>query len=39
MNGLTNAPKLERFVGENLKRWHIRVNFWLMSIKIWWVIS
>jgi hypothetical protein len=40
MAGPLNALKLERFLsGENFKRWKTRVKFWLMSLRIWWVIS
>jgi hypothetical protein len=39
MSRLLDALKPERFAGgDNLKRWQTRVKFWLMSMKIWWVI-
>jgi hypothetical protein len=39
MAGLSDALKLEQFTGgDNFKRWQTRVKFWLMSMKIWWVI-
>ena len=39
MAGPTDLLKPERFGGENFKRWQTRVKFWLMSMKLWWVIS
>jgi hypothetical protein len=39
MARLSDALKLEQFTrGDNFKRWQTRVKFWLMSMKIWWVI-
>jgi hypothetical protein len=39
MAGLSDVLKPERFArGDNFKRWQTRVKFWLMSMKIWWVI-
>jgi hypothetical protein len=39
MAGLSDALKPEQFAGgNNFKRWQTRVKFWLMSMKIWWVI-
>jgi hypothetical protein len=39
MAGVSDALKPERFAeGDHFKRWQIRVNFWLMSTNIWWVI-
>jgi hypothetical protein len=40
MAGISDALKPERFAGgDNFKRWQTRVKFWLVSMKIWWVIS
>jgi hypothetical protein len=40
MVGPSDALKPERFAGgQNFKRWQTRVKFWLMSLRIWWVIS
>jgi hypothetical protein len=40
MAGILDALKPERFAGgDNFKRWQTRVKFWLVSMKIWWVIS
>jgi hypothetical protein len=39
MAGPSDALKPDRFAGgQNFKRWHTRVKFWLMSLRIWWVI-
>jgi hypothetical protein len=39
MARLSDALKPEWFAGgDNFKRWQTRVKFWLMSMKIWWVI-
>jgi hypothetical protein len=36
----SDALKPERFAGcQNFKRWQTMVKFWLMSFRIWWVIS
>jgi hypothetical protein len=36
----SDALKPNRFIGgQNFKRWQIRFEFWLMSLRIWWVIS
>jgi hypothetical protein len=39
MVGPSDAPKPERYAGENFKRWQARVKFWLVSLRISWVIS
>jgi hypothetical protein len=40
MAGPSDALKPGWFAGgQNFKRWQIRVKFWLMSLRIWWVIS
>jgi hypothetical protein len=40
MAGPSNALKPDRFAGgQNFKRWQTMVKFWLMSLRIWWVIS
>jgi hypothetical protein len=39
MDGLSDVLKPEWFAGgDNFKRWQTRVKFFLMSMKIWWVL-
>jgi hypothetical protein len=36
----SNALKPNRSAGgQNFKRWQTRVKFWIMLLRIWWVIS
>jgi hypothetical protein len=40
MVGPSDALKPDLYAGgQNFKRWHTRVKFCLMSLRIWWVIS
>jgi hypothetical protein len=40
MAGVSDALKPGVFVGGNhFKRWQTRAKFWLMSMKVWWVIN
>jgi hypothetical protein len=40
MAGVSDALKPGVFAGGNhFKRWQTRAKFWLMSMKVWWVIN
>jgi hypothetical protein len=40
MAGVLDALKSGVFAGDNhFKRWQTRAKFWLMSMKVWWVIN
>ena len=38
MVGASDVMKHEKLVDCNFPRWRTRVKFWLMSMKLWWVI-
>jgi hypothetical protein len=40
MASVSDALKPRVFAGDNhFKRWHTQPKFWLMSMKVWWVIN